>query len=311
MDWSGLREREKGKEKERRCVAVTEGRGWLRLRFCFPRCERVAGFLFSQVLEWILAGIGGLRVVRVQHLVFLFSVCFSQSLRGESGGLRGTVVAAFMVRDEIAGPAAAYGSLAYLVYDNVTRKERKKEDKTQWYVLEPSAVQLLLTLPAALGAGNLLGLTPVLQKWWNRQRAKGDLLWRTYKAQLALYYGLGGALTLMSLYRWPRFMHDRRVEKGPKSEQGRPPLPRLALFLSLNTLGPLFLRVVVKLFSNRKRVNDSEVGQLSWPVNQFMHASAKLPTMWTIIKDHLVFQAIFEVLFYLSHRLLHTPTLCK
>jgi len=234
----------------------------------------------------------------------------------------------FIDNDRIVGRCVAYAALANLVWSRAkTRREdldppsnpvSRKERETDWTKLEPFAKDCLLSVPAALALGDLLGGGKVLKRKWETAVANlppRDILKRVYLLQMTIYWGFGGILTLMAMLRWPHeFYVKNKIQKKLHVDFSK--VPKLLTVLVLNTMSPILLATGNKLLKLARGHSgnkfEQEVTQkASSVVERFVCMGKPMPSILRLTLDSTIFMLVYEVLFYFSHRLLHTPALYK
>jgi len=123
-------------------------------------------------------------------------------------------------------------------------------------------------------------------------------------------------MMLVDIFKRPKQLHDTKYQPDMRIQWRK--IPKVLLFLSMNTAGPLmfagFAKVLEttvsknlgdKLWSFMERIEDSPFVKRMYKVDK------SIPSLLSLWKDSMIFLALYEGISYHTHVMLHLPFFYK
>ena len=199
-----------------------------------------------------------------------------------------------LLTDELAIACIAGCALIPIVHAAFKRYQPAQQFKNCAHMLYPPA----LAYPMAWAASLLCDEHP--ETVWRRilsSHRKPAFTAFIFMALLATYFLMGGVLLLADLSERPSWLHAMRAQKSRDAKMVLSKLPRLLLLASVsNMLLGSGTMICSALFL--------DLNLLPLPT-----LSADVPRIWRFVRDVWLLELTYEVVFYYSHRALHSKTL--
>lgn len=164
-----------------------------------------------------------------------------------------------------------------------------------------------LLAPVTLNIGRLLGLTEQVEKIWvpiSKAYSPKELLFAGYVLNIIVYFIIGFIFLFIDLVKFPRFLSDRKIQKDKTIPISK--LPRLFFVLFTNLSGPMIIFALEKYKFITNEVVLSYL-DISGILSKFVRFESELPSWQECSINSAQFLIVYEICFYLTHRLLHVP----
>lgn len=174
-----------------------------------------------------------------------------------------------------------------------------------------AAIFWLTLAPIGLNIGRMLGLNQFVSDLWtpfSLNHSPKEAFFVIYVLNIILYFSIGILFLLIDLFKFPSFLTDKKIQKDKVISFSK--IPKLLFILSVNLGSPIifFLLERYEVITNKHLLKILDVSGF---LSQFIRFDSEVPSWIECSIDTAQFLVIYELCFYLIHRLLHYPFLYK